>query len=352
MKKTIFLLFISFLFHQTTTAQRRNGVLAIARYADTSVAPRLDEGDGLPEFEGGIKAFKEAFAKEFIFPQSSLDSEKGGDGVIGFTVDTLGNIYDIEIIDTVSADIDAEALYVFSKIAHFSPIWKPMKLAVLYRAYPSIYKDEQGRKLFDTLLATRKPSEWVQFVDKKRPFAVFSANMGATIPTGALNRYVRPLFQISGQLDVFKNRWGGTFAGTLRGSTIRKNFEYKDDYWDKDSSIALHSVGLFVAYRLIEEDRLNFTPFIGFSTNILILASEDYENRPKIVSFLPTIGGSIDIIRRQKAENNYDILRLNTSLIRLHFAINMANFKDGRRGNIVDLGVGLGWYTRQVFIKQ
>jgi hypothetical protein len=31
--------------------------------------------------------------------------------------------------------------------------------------------------------------------------------------------------------------------------------------------------------------------------------------------------------------------------------VNMANFKDGRRGNLVDLGVGLGWFTRELVVK-
>ena len=88
-KKAFLLLIISFIFNQTIAAQSRNGVRAIARYADTLTPPRLDPSDGLPEFEGGIDAFKAAFLKEFIFPAASLASEKGGEGVIGFTIDDL-----------------------------------------------------------------------------------------------------------------------------------------------------------------------------------------------------------------------------------------------------------------------
>lgn len=352
MKKTLSLLFIFFLFNQILTAQSRNGVRAIARYADTSARPTLDPSDGLPEFEGGIDAFKAAFLKEFIFPAAALKSEKGGEGVIGFTVDTLGHVYDLEIIDNVTPEIDAEALYVFSKICRFPPIWKPMKLAVSYRAYPSIYKAEQAYDRLDSLVETQKISELAKFIDKKRPFAVLSAHLGATVPTEQLNRYIRPLVQISGQIDVFKDRWGGSLAGTLRGSRVRKDFDYDDIYWDKDSAIALHSVGLFVAYRLVQEERLIFTPFVGFNTHFLLLTSDSYETTPSIVSFLPTFGGSIDIIRRQKANNDSGTLRLNTSSIRLHFAVNLANFKGGRRGNLVDLGVGYSFSTRELFVKQ
>ena len=351
-KKTLLLLFIFFFFHKTTTAQSRNGVRAIARYADTSARPRLDPSDRLPEFEGGIEAFKAAFLKEFIFPAVSLESEKGGEGVIGFTVDTLGNVYDLAIIDAVTPEIDAEALYVFSKICRFPPIWKPMKLAVLYRAYPSIYKDEQEQDRLDSLVKTQNARELAKFVDKKRDYAVLSAHVGATVPTEQLNRYIRPLFQISGQLDVFKDRWGGSLAGTLRASRVRKDFDADGIYWDKDSSIALHSVGLFVSYRLVQEQRLIFTPFVGFNTHFLLLTSDSYETSPSIVSFLPTFGGSIDIIRRQKANNDFGTLRLNTSAIRLHFAVNFTNFKGGRRGNLVDFGVGYSFSTRELFVKQ
>ncbi len=352
MKKAFLLLILASLFHQNLAAQGRNGVRAIARYADTSASPRLDPSDGLPEFEGGIDAFKAAFIKEFIFPAASLESEKGGEGVIGFTIDTLGNVYDLDIIDSVTPEIDAEALYVFSKICRFPPIWRPMKLAVLYRAYPSIYKDEQANNQLDSLINTQKVNELAKFVDKKRTYAVLSAHLGATVPTEQLNRYIRPLFQISGQIDVFKNRWGGSLAGTLRGSRVRKDFEYDDIYWDKDSSIALHSVGLFASYRLVQEQRLIFTPFVGFNTHFLLLTSDSYETSPSIVSFLPTFGGAIDIIWRQKANNDLGVLRLNTQAIRLQFAVNLANFKGGRRGNLVDLGVGYSFSTRELFIKK
>ena len=365
MKKIILLLFYSFLFHQanaqdefdypantTNTFVKRNGIVSIARYADTTRPPTLDPSDRLPEFEGGIKALNEAFTKEFKFPASSLETEQGGEGIIGFTVDTLGNISDIEVIEAVSPEIDAEALYVFSVMPRFNPMWKAMKLAVSYNAFPSIYKDKIARDRTDSLVNSRKPTEWRAFVNSKRTFAIFSANMGMTLPTEQLNRYLRPMFQITGQLDIFKNRWGGSISGTLRPSTLRKDFEYGDNYWDKDSAITLNSIGLFAAYRLVDEDRLTFTPFIGFQAHFLALSlHDDLDAAPMIISFLPTIGGSIDVIRKQKVNNNWGTVQLNTSTIRLRFAINMANFKDGRRGNLIDFGVGLGWYTRQVSAK-
>jgi hypothetical protein len=110
-------------------------------------------------------------------------------------------------------------------------------------------------------------------------------------------------------------------------------------------------VALYAAYRLVEEDRLTFTPFAGFSANFLLLTAETYDYTPSIVSFLPTIGATIDLNRRQNAVNDWGTPRLNTTLIRLRFAVNFANFKEGRRGNIVDLGIGIGWYTRQILVK-
>ena len=352
MKKTILLLLFAFLFHHITTAQRRNGIVSIARYADTTRPPTLDPSDELPEFEGGIEAFNEAFNKEFKFPASSLETEQGGEGIIGFTVDTLGNISDIEVIDAVSPEIDAEARYVFSIMPRFNPMWKAMKLAVAYNAYPSIYKDALARNRTDSLINSRKPAEWRAFTNPKRAFAIFSGDMGMTLPTEKLNRYLRPMFQMTGQLDVFKNRWGGSFSATLRPSRLRKDFEYDTYYWDKDSAIALNSVGLFAAYRLVDEDRLTFTPFIGFQAHFLALSlGNDEYNGPVIESFLPTIGGCVDIIRKQKISKAWETIQLNTSTIRLRFAINMANFKDTRRGNLIDFGVGLGWYTRRVSAK-
>lgn len=349
MKKAFFSLFL-FLFFQNAVAQR-NGVISIARYNATA-PPILDASDGLPEFEGGIATFKKNFKAEFIFPKISLENEQGGEGMIGFTVDTLGNIQDIEIIDPVSPEIDAEALYVFSTMKSFKPMWKPMKLAVLYGAFPAIYKDELYNQQLNDLVQSKKPAEWTPFFDKKRAFALFAAHTGAAVSTDALNRYLSPMFQLTGHLEVYKNRWGGGLSGTLRASKLRKSFEYDGNYWAKDTAIMLNSFAFYAAYRLVEEERLTFTPFIGFSANFLTLPSEDEnESTLNIPSFLPTVGASVDLNWKQKALNDWGTLRLNTTLIRLRFAVNMANFKDGRRGNLVDFGVGIGWFTREIVVK-
>jgi hypothetical protein len=348
MKRTFLLLLFPLLFHY---AHAQNGIISIARY-NGSTPPILDEYDGLPEYEGGIDAFNKVFKLEFTFPKSALDSDKGGEGLIGFTVDTLGHIQDIEVIDSISPEIDAEALFVFSTMPAFKPMWKPMKLAVLYRAFPSIYKREEYNKQLNALIKSKKPGEWEPFFNKNRAYAVFAGHIGAAIPTDKLNRYLSPAFQLTGHLEVFKNRWGGGLSGTIRALNLRKSFEYDGIAWDKDTSLSLSSFAFYAAYRIVDEERLTFTPYIGFSANSLILPSNsDEKTSPRIHSFLPTIGASVDIKWRQKALNDWGTARLNTTLMRLRFAVNMVNFKDGRRGNIVDLGVGIGWCTRELVVK-
>ena len=89
MKRTVLCLLLPFFLNYATA---QNGVVSIARYNDTS-PPVLDAADGLPEFKGGMEAFKKAFKLEFTFPQSALDSDKGGEGMIGFMVDIRNQIY-------------------------------------------------------------------------------------------------------------------------------------------------------------------------------------------------------------------------------------------------------------------
>ena len=347
--KQIFVLFLGIFFLISLNAQ--NGIVSIARYKESG-PPILNAHDGLPEFEGGITAFKKAFQLEFTFPQSALDSDKGGEGMIGFMVDTLGHIHDVEVIDSVSPDIDAEAVSIFSSMHQFKPMWKPMKLAVLYRAFPSIYKDEEHNKALEILIKSKKSAEWQPFFNKKRAFAIFAANIGATIPTDALYHSVTPAFQLTGQLEIFKHRWGGGISGTIRAAQLKKEFEYDGIFWAKDTALTIPSFAFYAAYRLVDEERLTFTPYIGFSVQSLILPSQsDEENSPMINSFLPTVGATVDVKWKQKALNDWGTLRLNTTLIRMRFAVNMANFKDGRRGNLVDLGVGLGWFTRELVVK-
>ncbi len=350
MKRTLLFLLFPFLFH-SAMAQKQNGIVAIARYNDVS-PPTLDERDGLPEFEGGIEAFKKAFRLEFTFPQSALDSEKGGEGMIGFTVDSLGNIQDVQVIDVVSPEIDAEAVSVLSAMHAFQPMWKPMKLAVLYNAFPSIYKDELYNKRLEDLIKSKKTSELRGFMNKNKAYVLFSANVGAAVPTQQLNRYLKPLGQLTGNFEIFINRWGGGLSGSLRGGSVRKDFEYDGNYWDKDTTIALYGVGLYAAYRLVEDERLTFTPFVGLAGNFLVLPSDSEDsNAATIRSFLPTIGASVDILVKQKAYNDWGSVYLSTTTVRLHFAVNFANFKDDRRGNLVDLGVGFSWHTRELTMK-
>ncbi|MDZ7876041.1 MAG: hypothetical protein U5L45_00140 [Saprospiraceae bacterium] len=348
MKKISILFFLTFLLNALTA---QNGIISIARYKD-SEPPVLDEYDGLPEFEGGMAAFKKAFKLEFTFPPSALESGKGGEGMIGFMVDTLGYIHDVEVVDSVSPEIDAEAASVIWAMHPFKPMWKPMKLAVLYGAYPSVYKSEEHNKALEQLIKSKKPAEWQPFFNKKRPFALISANMGATIPTDDLHCSLTAAFQLTGQLEVFKHRWGGGISGTMRTPRLKKGFEYDGIFWAEDTVLTVPSFAFYAGYRLVDEERLTFTPYLGFSVNSLILpAATDEENSPAIVSFLPTIGATVDLKWKQKVVNDWGSLRLNTTLMRLRFAVNMANFKDGRRGNLVDIGIGLGWFTRELVIK-
>ena len=105
-------------------------------------------------------------------------------------------------------------------------------------------------------------------------------------------------------------------------------------------------MSLVGGYKLIEEERLAFTPFVGIGFGALSLPSqEDYisPDGSSIASFAPTIGFFADYKYKVKAKRMMFQSKLNTSTIRLRLAVSPMNFKEGRRGNVVDLGIGLGF---------
>ena len=359
MKRHLFILLILFSFYENTTAQE--GIFAIARY-DSAAPPKLRYDDALTEFAGGFDAFRNLFLKQFKMPTKAFRVEKAADGMVGFKVNLVGKIIDIQVIDSVTPEIDAEVLRVLSEISEFHPQAKPLKFAVQYNVYPDWFRDyvlekeqiEKYRKeamRTDSLLKSKKVSELEKYVDNNRVYTSSDIWFGFTTLNDPLSKYVNPSWALGGDLNFYKRKWfvGGNIQ--FRRTHIRQDFEYVNAYWAKDTSTGLFSMGLSVGYKAIEEERLAFTPFASLGFGVLSLPSTEDVTSPEgssIASFAPTIGCFVDYKYKVKAKRAGFEAKLNTSTIRLRLAVSPMNFKDGRRGNVIDIGIGLGFSQRSL----
>ena len=158
-----------------------------------------------------------------------------------------------------------------------------------------------------------------------------------------LSKYLKTSFGGGGDLNVFKNKWFGGLSLQLRGTRVKKDFDHIDAYWAKDTSVNLFSMGLTSGYKIIDEDKLAFTPFVGIGFGNLSLPSLQDEipiDGANIISFAPTLGVFVDYKIKEKVNHIFLDSHLSTKTIRLRLAVSPMNFKDGRRGNVVDLGIG------------
>ncbi len=354
MKKHLFILLILFSFFGNTHAQE--GIFAIARY-DSTGPSKLRFDDSLTEFSGGFDAFRNVFLKQFKLPTKSFRVEKAPDGMVGFTVNLVGKIVDIEVIDSVTPEIDAEVVRVLSEISEFHPQPKSLKFAIQYNVYPDWFRDyvlekEQTERYkieaarTDSLLKSKKVSELEKYVDNSKVYVSGDIWAGFSTLNDPLSKLVKPSLVFGADLNFFKR--DGFLGGNLqlRTTHIKQEFEYKDAFWAKDTAVSLLSMSMIAGYKLIDEERLAFTPFAGIGFGTLSLPSQEDYTPPdgsSIISFAPTFGFFADYKYKVKAKRMLFQSKLNTSTIRLRLAISPMNFKEGRRGNVVDLGIGLGF---------
>ncbi len=74
-----------------------------------------------PEFPGGTDNFFKYIARNLRYPINDLKNKVQGKVTVSFMVDYDGSLTNIKIIDSVSTDINAEAL----RLIKNSPRWKP-----------------------------------------------------------------------------------------------------------------------------------------------------------------------------------------------------------------------------------
>ena len=75
----------------------------------------------MPEFPGGFQAMMDFLSKNVNYPPACAENSIQGRVVVQFTIDTIGQVTQTEIVRSVHPDLDAEAL----RVVNSFPRWKP-----------------------------------------------------------------------------------------------------------------------------------------------------------------------------------------------------------------------------------
>ena len=97
-----------------------NGYKADAPKDDSEIFMFCEE---LPEFSGGMVALMEYLQKSLKYPESAMKEGTQGRVIVQFVVEKDGSVSNVEVVRSVSAVLDAEAVRVVSAM----PAWTPGK---------------------------------------------------------------------------------------------------------------------------------------------------------------------------------------------------------------------------------
>jgi TonB family protein len=79
-------------------------------------------------------AFADWIGGELIYPESALKSNVQGKVLVGFTIDTAGNVTNVYVANGISEELDAEAIRIVSASPQWTPAYKDGKpISVSYK---------------------------------------------------------------------------------------------------------------------------------------------------------------------------------------------------------------------------
>ena len=84
----------------------------------------LTVAENMPEFPGGMEALMKYLSKNIKYPSSALDNNIQGRSVLTFVVNKDGSIVDIEVVKSLDAACDKEAI----RVVKTMPKWQPGKM--------------------------------------------------------------------------------------------------------------------------------------------------------------------------------------------------------------------------------
>ncbi len=87
----------------------------------TSQEAVLDVAEVMPEFPGGIQALYKTISQNLKYPQGAIDTQTEGRVVLRFVIDKQGKVSNIEVLRSVTPELDQAAIDVVRTL----PAWQP-----------------------------------------------------------------------------------------------------------------------------------------------------------------------------------------------------------------------------------
>ena len=104
--------------------EKKENIELISSESDNSFQRPLEGVEELPCFPGGLEGLMEWLSNNVRYPKAAQRQGFEGRVVVQFTVERDGSICDIEVVDSVSPDLDAEAV----RAVRSMPKWTPGKM--------------------------------------------------------------------------------------------------------------------------------------------------------------------------------------------------------------------------------
>lgn len=101
-----------------------SGYTAPAQTDKKQVAPKrevLTQVSQMPEFPGGVEALRKYLNANILYPKKAVYDGTEGIVVVRFVVSETGKLEDMEVIATVSKEVDEEALRVIKAMPEWTP---------------------------------------------------------------------------------------------------------------------------------------------------------------------------------------------------------------------------------------
>ena len=98
----------------------------------------------MPEFIGGVKRMNAIITENLNYPKAAWKEKVGGRVVVQFVVDKTGKIRDIQVIEGIRPDLDAEAVRLVGLLRRWKPGTMDGKEVNVRYTIPLTFHPERG----------------------------------------------------------------------------------------------------------------------------------------------------------------------------------------------------------------
>lgn len=287
----------------------------------------------MPQYPGGDDALLDDIYSNFKYPKIARENRVEGKVIVQYVVDTFGMIINVEILSSLSPELDAEALRLVRELKQYTPGTQNEKKAKVTYTLPLEFSIDEGELLnMETVdidaLTTLGWAFDLQFL-----MGNYQQDLQDLIN--------RPLGWNAG-ISFYNKKKVLDFRVNYLISRVKKGFSYRNTIWTEDrlgSYIALEING---GYKIVNTKRVNVIPILGVGYGGY-LPWKPEENAPvnELLGVTVNAGLMLDFKRKYRQFSNNDY---NYQMIRLKLSYTPIFLKDDYSGAVFHVGVGYGLF--------